>query len=249
MLGIDIRDSTDPKRDDSLLPELRSAWQRMLRDALARHGVGPKDYAQRSRGDGGRYDFAPGVSPVPVIEAVTVSIPSLLRAHNKRVSSGLRLELRFVVHGGYLVPTPDGADADGADVTLLHRMLDCGRLRTALGKSAAPWVLAVSEPVWRGVVRHGHGELEPENYAPLTLTHKSGETPAWITPEPRERGVPGAEETAAGAEGSALPPQEDRVGRAPAAATEAKGEVRDSVVFNGTVHAQNIVGRDDRRRG
>ncbi|WP_405619040.1 hypothetical protein [Streptomyces sp. NBC_00076] len=236
MLGIDIQGSSRPSRDDSVLPTLRAAQTRLIAEALGQQGVDKSAYALRSRGDGGRYDFRPGVSPVPVVEAVTGRLPGLLRRHNKESSEALQLVLRLVVHGGYLVPTPDGGDADGADVNLLHGMLDAEQLRSELADNSASYVLAVSESIWYGAVRHGHGELDPDAFTPTELTVKGGvRAAAWLTP-------------AARTPRPALSPEHSEAGKAGRAPRQDGGDSaspderpRPGITFNGRVRAKNVV--------
>jgi len=239
MLGIDIQGSSRPSRDDSVLPTLRAAQTRLIAEALGRQGVGKNAYALRSRGDGGRYDFRPDVSPVPVVEAVTGPLPGLLRRHNKESSEALQLVLRLVVHGGYLVPTPDGGDADGADVNLLHGMLDAEQLRAELLDNGAPYVLVVSESIWYGAVRHGHGELDPDAFTPGELTVKGGiRVATWLTPHARTaRPAPSPE-----------PPETRKAGQAPRrdGGDSASPNERPwpGITFNGQARAKNVVGGD-----
>ncbi|MEU0068461.1 hypothetical protein ABZ027_02620 [Streptomyces sp. NPDC006332] len=236
MLGLDIQGSSRPSRDDSVLPTLRAAQTRLIAEALGQQGVDQDSYALRSRGDGGRYDFRPGVSPVPVVEAVTGRLPGLLRRHNKQSSEALQLVLRLVVHGGYLVPTPDGGDADGADVNLLHGMLDAERLRSELVENGAPYVLAVSESIWYGAVRHGHGELDPDAFTPGELTVKGGlKVATWLTPAARtSRPAPKPE-----------PSQTRQADQAPSrdGGASASSDERPwpGITFNGQVRAKNVV--------
>ncbi|MFJ3618725.1 hypothetical protein ACIPSH_11310 [Streptomyces iakyrus] len=239
MLGVDVRGSSERIRDDSLLPALRAAQTGLIAEALRQQGVDQDTYALRSRGDGGRYDFLPGVSPVPVLEALTGPLPSLLRRHNKKSSEALRLGLRLVAHGGYLVPAPDGGDADGTEVNLLHGMLEAEELRSALAGSGAPYVVAVSEEIWNGVLRHGHGDLDPDAFEPARLTVKGGATvTAWLCPEsrgrPQDDGTP------------------DRATAAPltgnSTATVRPGEAepagRGGITFQSRVKAKNVVNGD-----
>lgn len=233
MLGVDVKGSSHPDRDDSLLPQLRFSHTELVAEALRRQGLDADDYELRSRGDGGRYDFRPGISPVPVVEAVTVELGRLLRRHNKRSSEALGLRLRLAVHGGYLLPTADGTDADGADVNLLHGLLDAEELRSALAGADSPYVLAVSEPIWHGAVRHGHGELDPDDFTPYRLTVKGGSAvPVWLHPAIGRSGR-GREESAVRGN-PAGPPASGHRDPAPSG----------GMVFNGEVRARNVVGRD-----
>ncbi|MFE3646111.1 hypothetical protein ACFXOM_34915 [Streptomyces sp. NPDC059169] len=208
----------------------------MIADALRSQGIVKDHYALRSRGDGGRYDFVPGISPVPVVEALTERLPSLLRRHNKQSSEALQLGLRLVVHGGYQIPTEDGDDADGAAVNLLHGMLDSGELREALAEGEAPYVLAVSEDIWNGAVRHGHGDLDPDAFGPTELTVKGGaRVAAWLCPELRHpRESQPAQETK-----SVQPSRRDADDGAPRRADDRS--VGGGITFNGAVKAKNVV--------
>ncbi|MEU8677786.1 hypothetical protein [Streptomyces sp. NPDC048560] len=233
MLGVDVKGSSHPARDDSLLPQLRAAHTELVAEALRRQGVGPDDYELRSRGDGGRYDFRPGISPVPVVEAVTVELGRLLRRHNKRSSEALGLGLRLVVHGGYLLPTADGTDADGADVNLLHGLLDAEELRSALADGSGSYALAVSESIWHGAVRHGHGELDPNDFTPYRLTVKGASAvPVWLTPA--VGGTGRVREESAARKDPGNPPASDRRDPAPSG----------GMTFHGDVRARNVIGRD-----
>lgn len=233
MLGVDVKGSSHPDRDDSLLPRLRAAQTELIAEALRRQGVGADDYALRSRGDGGRYDFRPGISPVPVVEAVTGELGRLLRRHNKTSSKALGLDLRLVVHGGYLLPTADGTDADGADVNLLHGLLEADELRSALASGSASYALAVSEPIWHGAVRHGHGELDPGDFTPYRLTVKGGSAvPVWLSPAAGSTGRGPQESGARTRPGG--PPAAGRAEPAPGGGTH----------FYGDVRARNVAGRD-----
>ncbi|MCH5677355.1 hypothetical protein [Streptomyces gilvus] len=233
MLGVDVRGSSQPSRDDSVLPALRRAQTTAIADALSQQGVDSDCYVLRSRGDGGRYDFLPHISPVPVVEALIGPLPPLLRRHNKQSSEAMRLGLRLVVHGGYLVPTPDGGDADGGDVNLLHGMLDADELRQALAESGLSSVVAVSEEIWNGVVRHGHGDLDPDLFGETRLTVKGGkQVAAWLTPAPRGPRAPGTAEE---------PERSSR--RAEKDTTPGAGEHRGGggITFHDVVKAENVV--------
>ncbi|MFF8868614.1 hypothetical protein [Streptomyces massasporeus] len=234
-----MRGSSEKIRDDSLLPPLRAAQTGLIAEALRQQGVDHGAYALRSRGDGGRYDFLPGVSPVPVLEALTGPLPSLLRRHNKQSSEALGLGLRLVVHGGYLVPSPDGGDADGVEVNLLHGMLEADELRSALADSGAPYVVAVSEEIWHGVLRHGHGDLDPDVFEPARLTVKGGaRVTAWLCPG--SRGRPQDDGVSEGATAAPLP--QDSTETVPPGRAEYPG--RGGITFQSRVKAKNVVNGD-----
>ncbi|MGI5191407.1 hypothetical protein ACQEVI_24930 [Promicromonospora sp. CA-289599] len=181
MLGVDLQGSSDPAREESLSSELVGNLQSLVRQALKSQGIGSDAYSWQNRGDGGRFDFH-DVSPVRVIEAVTEQVPSALRRHNRRVAQALRMALRFVVHEGYVVPHEADRDHNGRAVQDLSGILDSPELREAL-RRRGDWVLAVTEPIWNGVVLPRHGDLDPGAFEASSVRVKSrGVLPVWITP-------------------------------------------------------------------
>lgn len=189
MLGVDLQGSSDPAREESLSSELVGNLRSLVRRALKSQGIGSDAYTWQNRGDGGRFDFH-DVSPVRVIEAVTEQVPSALRRHNRRVAQALRMALRFVVHEGYVVPYEADGDHNGRAVQDLSGILDSPELREAL-RRRGDWVLAVTEPIWSGVVVHRHGDLDPGVFEASSVRVKSrGDLPVWITPRRTDAGRP-----------------------------------------------------------
>lgn len=236
MLGIDIANSSSPARDDSVRAGLHVAWASLVGEALGGCRLAPESYAVRERGDGGRYDFRPGTSPVLVIEAMVDVLPKRLRRYNKGRSEAHHIALRAVVHGGYVVARSDGTDADGAEVDLLHGMLDAQELRSALASSGATSVLAVSQEIWDGVARHDHGDVDSADFTRWDLTVKrEKQVPAWLhVGRPAKDGQVGP-----GGSPAAGPSRHPRDGQDGPAVPGAGVTIIDS-----TVEVSNLAGRD-----
>lgn len=215
MLGVDLQDSSGPAREESLSSELVENLQRLVRRALKSQGIGSDAFSWQNRGDGGRFDFH-DVSPVRVIRAVTEQVPSELRRHNRRVAQALRMALRFVVHEGYVVPHEADGDHNGRAVQELSGILDSPELRQALRKRG-DWVLAVTKPIWQGVVLPLHGDLDPGAFEASSVHVKSrGELLVWVTPRRTSAARPDSAATSrptshdapsGSAHGSAEPPR------------------------------------------
>lgn len=81
----------------------------------------------------------------------------------------------------------------GHDLNQACRLLDADVLRSALAERGDEHcVLAVSAPVYEGVVRHGHRGVRPELFRRADVTVKDGVLPAWIHQGAAADRAPGA---------------------------------------------------------
>ena len=68
----------------------------------------------------------------------------------------------------------------GSDLNQACRLLDADPLRQALRESDQANVLCVSDPVYQGVVRHGHHGVRPDGFQQITVQGKEGPINAWL---------------------------------------------------------------------
>lgn len=179
ILVIDLEKSTGMHRTNPIKGELRREIYRMLNVALDRTGVKP-EFLDRfeDRGDGVLVLIHP-VDEVPKTHLLSRFVPEiagLLVDHNRslppteRASRGMRL--RMVVHAGEVHDDGNGYYGEALDVAC--RLLDAPKLKRSLRETAGPFVLAVSEEIYWGVVRHEYDGISAASYRPGLRVHVAG---------------------------------------------------------------------------
>ena len=143
---------------------MRAAMYTLFTAALARGGITEDDRDRLiDRGDGVAA-LIRAVDRVPKTVLLRSVVPELSRMvdeHNRR-HPGDRLRFRAVLHAGEVHHDPYGTYGEALDIAF--RLLDSPVTKRALRRSAAPVVLAVSDDIYRSVVRHHYDGIDPLTY-------------------------------------------------------------------------------------
>ncbi|RKE19865.1 hypothetical protein [Streptomyces sp. TLI_171] len=172
------------RRDDVVQAVLRRGLHTVVDRTLLAAGAEPSQQYREDRGDGVIVLLSGDVPKTEVLRALLTLTPELLHEQNRLASSSAQLRLRMVLASGevahdQLAGTTGGLV--GHDLNEACRLLDADALRTALAERAGETcVLAISDPIYQGVVRHGHRGIRPESFASVHVTVKDGALSAWL---------------------------------------------------------------------
>ncbi|MFI6153353.1 hypothetical protein ACIBCA_11730 [Kitasatospora sp. NPDC051170] len=206
------------RRDDVEQAFMRRMLYSVLHETLRSAGVDPADQRLEDRGDSVMVLISPTVPKPRLLHALIHETPTLLHANNRLAADGARVRLRIVLASGEVAVQELGGALGGAvgwDLNQAFRLLDSTALREALRHRDGPCVLAVSDALYRGVVRHGHGGLRPEAFHRVTVQGKEGRFPAWLHGDP---GPTPAEAPTAAPTDTPADPQTEAPAEAPAEA-------------------------------
>ncbi|MFH8788715.1 hypothetical protein [Streptomyces roseoverticillatus] len=187
------------RRDDVVQAVLRRTLNTVVDQTLVTAGVEATQQYREDRGDGLIVLISGDVAKTAVLRALLTITPELLHDHNRLASGGAQMRLRMVLAAGEVAHDPQAGTTGGLvghDLNQAFRLLDSDALRRALAEQADEHcVLAVSTPVYEGVVRHGHHGVRPELFRRTDVTVKDGVLSAWIqgggTEVPAEGGEAG----------------------------------------------------------
>ncbi|MFD5465625.1 hypothetical protein ACFWIQ_22730 [Kitasatospora sp. NPDC127059] len=182
------------RRDDVEQAFMRRMLYSVLHETLRSAGVEPAEQRLEDRGDSVMALISPTVPKARLLHALINETPTLLHANNRLAADSARVRLRIVLASGEVAVQELGGALGGAvgwDLNQAFRLLDSTALREALRHRDGPCVLAVSEALYQGIVRHGHGGLAPEAFHRVTVQGKEGDFPAWLHGEPAPTTDPG----------------------------------------------------------
>ncbi|MGW4232530.1 hypothetical protein ACWEF9_25125 [Streptomyces sp. NPDC004980] len=194
ILLFDIERFSD--RDDIEQNYLRRMLYDIADRTLTAAGIEESRRVRADRGDAVMELIDANASVAALLRALLTETPVQLHGVNRMASSSAQIRLRAVLATGYVaIDERDGWV--GSDLNHACRLLDGDVLRAALRERTGDLALCVSEDVHRGIVRHGHPGIVPEEFRPVTVAGKNGPMKAWLHGR-----VPGAG-TAASAYGDA----------------------------------------------
>ncbi|MFE7552987.1 hypothetical protein [Streptomyces gardneri] len=172
------------RRDDVVQAVLRRTFNKIVDQTLEAAGVEPTQQYREDRGDGLIVLLSGDVAKTVILRSLLTTTPELLHEHNLLASESAQMRMRIVLAAGEVAHDPHAGTTGGLvghDLNQACRLLDADVLRSALAERADEHcVLAVSAPVYDGVVRHGHRGVRPELFRRADVTVKDGVLPAWI---------------------------------------------------------------------
>lgn len=172
------------RRDDVVQAVLRRTLNTVVDQTLVTAGVEATQQYREDRGDGLIVLLSGDVAKTAVLRALLTVTPELLHDHNRLASGSAQMRLRMVLAAGEVAHDPQAGTTGGLvghDLNQAFRLLDSDALREALAaRTDAHCVLAVSAPVYEGVVRHGHRGVRPELFRQTDVTVKDGVLSAWL---------------------------------------------------------------------
>ncbi|MCF3101113.1 hypothetical protein IPZ58_05910 [Streptomyces roseoverticillatus] len=210
------------RRDDVVQAVLRRTLNTVVDQTLVTAGVEATQQYREDRGDGLIVLLSGDVAKTAVLRALLTVMPELLHDHNRLAAGGAQMRLRMVLAAGEVAHDPQAGTTGGLvghDLNQAFRLLDSDALRRALAEQAdGHCVLAVSTPVYEGVVRHGHHGVRPELFRPAEVTVKDGVLSAWIQGGGGEAAGPAEAGEAGGVSSRSPAPQPPAQAQAPAPA-------------------------------
>ncbi|MDK9495914.1 hypothetical protein QEZ40_007400 [Streptomyces katrae] len=172
------------RRDDVVQVVLRRTLNKIVDQTLEAAGVEATQQYREDRGDGLIVLLSGDVAKTVLLRSLLTAVPDLLHEHNQLASDSAQMRLRIVLAAGEVAHDPHAGTTGGLvghDLNQACRLLDADVLRSALAaRQDEHCVLAVSAPVYEGVVRHGHRGVRPELFRQADVTVKDGVLPAWI---------------------------------------------------------------------
>lgn len=189
ILLFDIERFSD--RDDIEQNYLRRMLYDIADRTLTAAGIGEDRRIRADRGDAVMELIDSNASVTALLRALLTETPAQLHGVNRMASSSAQIRLRAVLATGY-VAIDERNGWVGSDLNHACRLLDGDVLRAALRERTGDLALCVSEDVHRGIVRHGHPGIAPEEFRPVTVSGKNGPMKAWL-----HGTVPGAGKAAA----------------------------------------------------
>ena len=180
ILALDIEGFGHHGRTDPHRARLRTRLHALLDHALRAAEIPPEQVAARSDlGDGILVLFDPAVPAATLLHPLLSTLTTKLTTDNQQATGPGRLRLRVAVHEGHVLADPHGHT--GEDLNHAFRLLDAQATRTVLaGSPSADVVLAVSDAVYQGVVRHAYQGLDPVVWQPVRVHAKETCTRAWV---------------------------------------------------------------------
>ncbi|GGW56531.1 hypothetical protein [Streptomyces griseoloalbus] len=209
------------RRDDVVQAVLRRTLNKIVDETLEAAGVEATQQYREDRGDGLIVLLSGDVAKTVLLRTLVTTTPELLHEHNLLASDSAQMRLRIVLAVGEVAHDPHAGTTGGLvghDLNQACRLLDADVLRSALAeRQDEHCVLAVSAPVYEGVVRHGHRGVRPDLFRQADVTVKDGTLPAWIHQGASSGRTPTARITAPAPEPDSPPARSS----APAQAAEA----------------------------
>ncbi|HKS44892.1 MAG TPA: hypothetical protein VJT49_07195 [Amycolatopsis sp.] len=172
ILSLDAEGSTTRTNTGRAL--LRRVMYQLLEEALRVSGITPEHHDDFSdRGDGVLVLIRP-VDEAPKTLLLTTVIPTLsaLLAEHAAREPDQRLRLRAAVHAGEV--HYDDRGCYGEDIDLTFRLLNAPALKRTLRQADAPLVLAVSQDIYRSLIRHGYEGIDGNAFEPLMRVRMAG---------------------------------------------------------------------------
>ena len=167
------------RRDNMTQLRTRMALDRMVRASLRTAGISRWRLAIEDRGDGMIVLLPATVSKVDILDPFVPLLASRLRDHNSVAAAGSRIRVRVAVHAGEVLRLATGWV--GADLNLACRLVNSEPLYLELARHpSVDLVLAISEVIHDGIVRHGYRGIRPSGFIPVRVAVKEADTRAWL---------------------------------------------------------------------
>ncbi|HEY7596867.1 MAG TPA: hypothetical protein VH969_27215 [Actinophytocola sp.] len=146
---------------------LRTDMYRLLESALLDCNITEElRECFHDRGDGGVTLVRP-VDRLPKTLLLNAFIPRLndLLDEHAATFPDRAFRLRVAIHSGEVLSDENGIFGEDVDITF--RLLNAPELKRRLRQTAASLVLAVSDDIYRSVVRHGYAGIDGRTFEPI----------------------------------------------------------------------------------
>ncbi|NUS15946.1 MAG: hypothetical protein HOY69_31860 [Streptomyces sp.] len=170
-------------RDNVEQTFLRRGLHSVVEDTLAAAGVERNQQYREDRGDGLIILISADIPKAALLRSLLTTTPDALRDYNRLAAGSAQMRLRSVLASGEVARDERAGTVGGLvghDLNQACRLLDAEVLRQALDQRTTSCVLCVSEPVYEGVVRHGHRGLRPEEFHHVRASVKKDRLSGWL---------------------------------------------------------------------
>lgn len=157
---------------------LRSGLYGIVPTACDAVGVPWDGCRHEDRGDGILLIAPAEVGVRRLLDSLVAEIRTRLRTYNKLASVAAQLRLRMAVHAGYVDLDEHGAS--GSAVIHLFRLLEAPALKAEFALDGGDFALIVSEYLFKEVVQHGPGLIEPTAFREIPVEVKETHDRGWI---------------------------------------------------------------------
>lgn len=178
IVTVDVEGFSDPHRDNTAQLAVRDGLYRVLEESFDMAGVPWSSCYHEDRGDGVIVLVPASIPKVLLLDPLIGCLSSALSSRNRQVSPAERARLRLVIHAGEIFRDEHGLS--GGDLVTACRMLDADELRAALRRSRSDLVIAVSDLIYDGIVRHRFRDIDPTTYHPARVRVKKSSIHMWI---------------------------------------------------------------------
>lgn len=149
-----------------------------LRKVLLTAGIEQTSTHTEDRGDGVFVVLDADVPKAKLIRSVLTELPTALYDHNRLASDGAKIRMRAAVHAGDVELTDESVI--GTPAIEVFRLLNSEKLHTQLEESEEPLVFAVTDAIYRDVIRHDHSGVRADRFHPIDADDKEPLVAAWI---------------------------------------------------------------------
>lgn len=149
-----------------------------FRRALAKAEVEQTAARVEDRGDGLFAVLDADVSKVKLIRSTLSELPTALYDYNRMASNTARIRMRAAVHAGDVEITDKGVV--GTPAIEVFRLLNSKKLYAQLGAADEPLVFAVTDAIYRDVIRHDHSGVRADRFYSIDADDKEPRVEAWI---------------------------------------------------------------------
>lgn len=167
------------QRDNVIQNHLRGAFYRIAKESFEAAGVDWATLQVGDRGDGALFLVPAEVAKAQLVDVFVSQLHGSLSHHNRQSSPSAQMRMRLAIHAGEV--TLDENGRSGGDTITACRLVDSDVSRAYLSAAdRAHLVLIVSASIYQGTVRHGHGAIDPDTYAPVHVAVKELADQAWV---------------------------------------------------------------------
>lgn len=145
-------------------------------ESLRGAGVSRDQYDVLDRGDGVLVLAAPEVPKNRLPVEFVRTLNAQLNEYN--IGRAGRVRVRIALHAGEVVRDERGFVGDA--LVTATRLADSAVVRSALQLTDADVVVAVTEPMFRGVIEPGPPGIDPESFRPVVVEAKETHIRGWI---------------------------------------------------------------------
>jgi hypothetical protein len=177
ILVIDVEDSSS--RLDPDLMTLRRALYEVVEDALDRSSIAPECWVREDRGDGILLLVDSTVPKIKIADEFLYHLSTSLLAHNQNNDLEKWMRLRTALHAGEVQRDSNGWGS--AALTLTFRLAEAKTVKKMFAAaSRAQSVVVVSDHLYQGVIRHGHGAIDAASYREVEVPVGADTVRAWV---------------------------------------------------------------------